>query len=93
MRFISNFTRELCRILGIKQNISTAYHPQTDGQSEQTNQSLEQYLRIVCRKDQHAWAEWLPLVQYVHTQLMAIQYDEENPLQINPQIYPECPPT
>src|SRR6267142_4444102 len=63
--FTSNFTKELCRILGIKQNISMAYHPQTDGQSERTNQSLEQYLRIVCGKDQHAWAEWLPLVQYV----------------------------
>ena len=65
MWFISNFTKELCRILGIKQNISTAYHPQTDGQSKCTNQSLEQYLRIVCRKDQHTWAEWLPLAQYV----------------------------
>src|SRR6267142_958018 len=64
-RFTSNFTKELCRILGIKQNISTAYHPQTDGQSERTNQSLEQYLRIVCGQDQHTWAEWLPLAQYV----------------------------
>src|SRR6267142_1683051 len=36
-----------------------------DGQSERTNQSLEQYLRIVCGQDQHAWAEWLPLTQYV----------------------------
>src|SRR6267142_658569 len=35
-----------------------------DGQSERTNQSLEQYLRIVCGQDQHAWAEWLPLAQY-----------------------------
>jgi Integrase zinc binding domain len=43
-RFTSNFTTELCKTLGIKQNISTPYHPQTDGQSEQTNQSLEQYL-------------------------------------------------
>src|SRR6266850_4280974 len=42
-----------------------AYHPQTDGQSECTNQSLEQYLRIVCGKDQHAWAEWLSLAQYI----------------------------
>jgi len=64
--FTSNFTKELCRILGIKQNISTAYHPQTDGQSERTNQLLEQYLHIVCGKDQHAWAEWLPLAQYIH---------------------------
>jgi len=63
--FTSNFTKELCCILGIKQNISTAYHSQTDGQSEHTNQSLEQYLQIVCGKDQHAWAEWLPLAWYV----------------------------
>jgi Chromo (CHRromatin Organisation MOdifier) domain len=41
-----------------------AYHPQTDGQSEQTNQSLEQYLRMVCANDQHSWAGWLPLAQY-----------------------------
>ena len=41
-RFTSTFSRELCRTLGITQNISTAYHPQTDGQSERTNQRLEQ---------------------------------------------------
>ena len=45
-RFTSRFTRELCNILGIKQNISTAYHPRTDGQSERTNQWLEQYLHF-----------------------------------------------
>ena len=33
-RFTSKFRRELCRLLGIQQNISTAYHPRTDGQSE-----------------------------------------------------------
>ena len=43
-RFTSAFTKELCRTLRIDQNISTAYHPQTDGQSERTNQWLEQYL-------------------------------------------------
>ncbi len=45
MQFISMFTRTLCETLGIKQNISSAYHPQTDGQSERNNQWLEQYLR------------------------------------------------
>jgi Integrase zinc binding domain/RNase H-like domain found in reverse transcriptase/Chromo (CHRromatin Organisation MOdifier) domain len=64
-RFTSNFTTELCRILGVRQNISMAYHPQTDGQSERTNQSLEQYLRMVCANDQNSWAEWLPLAQYM----------------------------
>jgi hypothetical protein len=40
----SKFTTDLCRLLDIHQNISTAYHPQTDGASERTNQTLEQYL-------------------------------------------------
>jgi Integrase zinc binding domain len=39
--FTSNFTTKLCHLLGIKQNISMAYHPQTNGQSECTNRSLE----------------------------------------------------
>ena len=58
------FSRELCRALGITQNISTAYHPQTDGQSERTNQRLEQYLRIFINYHQQTWASLLPLVQY-----------------------------
>jgi len=64
--FASNFSRELCDILKIRQNISTAYHPQTDGQSERTNQSLKQYLRLYCGSRQNDWAHWLPLVQYTH---------------------------
>ena len=63
-RFTSVFSRELCRTLGISQNISTAYHPQTDGQSECTNQCLEQYLRIFVNYHQQNWASLLPLVQY-----------------------------
>jgi hypothetical protein len=44
--FTSSFFRELCRVVGAVQNLSTAYRPQTDGQSERTNQRLEQYIRI-----------------------------------------------
>ena len=43
-RFVSKFTHELCKIVGIEQNISTAYHPRMDGQSECTNQWLETFL-------------------------------------------------
>ena len=63
-RFTSTFSRELCRTLGITQNISTAYHPQTDGQSECTNQQLEQYLHIFIDYHQQNWASLLPLAQY-----------------------------
>jgi hypothetical protein len=62
--FTAMFTKELCQMLGIKQNISMAYHPQTDGQSEHTNQSLEQYLRLYCRTQQEQWAQWMPVTQY-----------------------------
>ncbi len=58
--------KELCKNLNIKQNISTAYHLQTDGQSERTNQWLEQYLRIFGNGAQTDWSKWLPLAQYTH---------------------------
>ena len=62
--FTSTFSRELCCTLGITQNISTAYHTQTDGQSKRTNQRLEQYLRIFVDYHQQNWASLLPLAQY-----------------------------
>jgi hypothetical protein len=65
-RFTSGFTTELCKVLGIKQNISSAYHPQTDGQSERANQSVEQYLRLYVNEQQDDWAKWLPMAQYTH---------------------------
>ena len=58
--------RELCRILGIQQNISTAYHPRTDGQSEQTNQWLETYLRFFVNYQQDDWVQYLPLAEFAH---------------------------
>jgi len=42
-QFVSNFMRDLNKLLGIQTNISTAYHPQTDGQTERVNQEIEQY--------------------------------------------------
>jgi hypothetical protein len=62
--FTSSFFRELCRVTGTIQNLSTAYRPQTDGQSEQTNQRLEQYLRIFTVFEQDNWADLLALAQY-----------------------------
>jgi hypothetical protein len=65
-RFASKFTHELCKLLGIQQNISTAYHPQTDGQSERSNQWLEKYIRFWVNKRQNDWAQYLPLVEFAH---------------------------
>ena len=64
-RFTSSWFKELCRALGVAQNLSTAYHPQTDGQSERTNQTMEGLLRIFCNHQANDWAKWLSLVQYI----------------------------
>jgi hypothetical protein len=65
-RFTSHFAKELCCLLDIEQNISTTYHPQTDGPSERTNQWLEQYLQVYCNFQQDNWSTLLPMAQYVH---------------------------
>jgi len=46
VQFVAEIMRELNNLLGIQMKLSTAYHPQTDGQTERINQELEQYLRI-----------------------------------------------
>jgi hypothetical protein len=55
----------LCQVLlDIKMDYSTAYHPETDGQMERTNQTLEQYLRIYGTYNQDDWAEQLPTAEF-----------------------------
>ncbi len=65
-KFASRFIRGLCKGTGTTQNISTAYHPQTDGQSERTNQWLEQYLRFWVNERQDNWHSYLPLAEFAH---------------------------
>lgn len=61
--FTSQFWREFLLFLGIKQRLSTAYHPQSDSQSEVLNRCLEHYLRCFCWQRPYDWAQWLPLVK------------------------------
>ena len=65
-RFTSKFIQELCRTLGIQQNISSAYHPWTDGQSERNNQWVETYLCFFVNHQQTDWAAHLPTAEFVH---------------------------
>jgi hypothetical protein len=46
--------------------LSTAFHPQTDGQTERLNQTLEQYLRSYVNQQQDNWVELLPLAQFAY---------------------------
>jgi transposase InsO family protein/predicted aspartyl protease len=63
-QFVSNFMRDLNKLLGIQTNISTAYHPQTDGQTERVNQEIEQYLRLFVNYRQDDWVDWLPMAEF-----------------------------
>jgi hypothetical protein len=65
-RFVSHFSKALCSQLNIQQNVSTAYHPQTDGLSECKNQWIEQFLRLITMGDQEGWSQWLPIATAVH---------------------------
>ncbi|GLB41135.1 putative retrotransposable element tf2 155 kda protein type 1-like [Lyophyllum shimeji] len=63
-QFVAEFTQELYRLLGIKLSTSTAYHPQSDGQTERVNQELEQYLRVFCNERQDDWDDLLPEAEF-----------------------------
>jgi len=65
-KFSGEFWESLCKSLGIKRKMSTAYHPQTDGQTERTNQTLEGYLRNFVNYDQNDWYQLLPLAEYAY---------------------------
>ncbi|KAE8261740.1 hypothetical protein A4X09_0g7610 [Tilletia walkeri] len=60
VRFTSEFWRTLVDRLGIHHAMSTAYHPQTDGQVERLNQQLAALLRHTVAIDQHDWPDMLP---------------------------------
>lgn len=64
--FTSAFWTEVCYQLKVKRRLSTAFHPQTDGQTERQNQCLEQYLRMFINEQQDDWASQLPAAEFVY---------------------------
>lgn len=63
-QFVSDFWYELCKLGGTQAILSTAYHPETDGQTERANAILEQYLRAYVAFLQDDWAMWLPSAEF-----------------------------
>src|SRR5882724_8821810 len=64
--FISRFWQSLCQLLDTKVNLLTAYHPETDGQTEWVNQILEQYLWVYVNYQQDDWVNLLPLADFAY---------------------------
>ena len=65
-QFAAGVMRELNEMLGINSKLSTAFHLQTDGQTERMNQKLEQYLRMFIDYQQEQWLEWLGTAEFTY---------------------------
>lgn len=62
--FTSSLWQELFKLTETTLNMSSAYHPQTDGQTECLNQCLETYLRCMVHSCPQKWAQWIPLAEF-----------------------------
>src|SRR5882724_6157848 len=65
-QFVSNFTHNLSQLLGIKVATSTAYHRQTNGQTEQVNQEVKQFLQPFINQCQDDWHKWLSIAEFAY---------------------------
>ena len=63
-QFISDFWKQLCQRLKTVARLSTAHHPETDGQTENANKNLEIYLRHFTNYLQNDWASYLPIAEF-----------------------------
>jgi transposase InsO family protein len=95
-QFASKFWRRLFEVLGVDIRLSTAFHPETDGSTEVTNQVMEQYLRIFCNFKQNDWFHYLPLAELTYnnsvnstTQLTPFYAESD----IHPLFDPAIPPS
>ncbi|SJL06733.1 uncharacterized protein ARMOST_10075 [Armillaria ostoyae] len=81
-------------MLNIMQNASTAFHPQTDGQTECINQEVKKYLQIFINHQQDDWADWLLLAEFAHNNWAHLATGR-SPFMIlyrrNPHIVPDSP--
>lgn len=62
--FVSNFWQELFAAMGTTLKLSSAYHPQTDGQTERVNQCIKMYLRCMTGHKPAEWSNWIPLAEW-----------------------------
>ena len=65
-KFTSNFWRAIFEATGTQLSFSTAYHPQTDGQTERVNQIIEDMLRAYCMREPIKWTRYLYLVEFAY---------------------------
>ncbi len=93
-QFVSQFMKELYRMLNITLNVSMAFHPQTDGQPARVNQEVEKYLWIFINHRQTDWSDWLLLAEFAHNNHIH-SATKRSPFMVlygrNPQLLPDSP--
>ena len=65
-QFASKFMEDFIQVLGTKRKLSTAYHPQTDGQTERINQEIGTFLQHYVNYKQNNWTEWLAMAEFAY---------------------------
>lgn len=99
-QFISQFWRELSVRLDVALRPSSAFHPETDGQTERINSLVEQYLRAFVSFHQDDWVRWLPLAEFAGNNVVSettgmspffANYGYNPQMGVEPR--PPCPPT
>jgi hypothetical protein len=65
-QFTSEFWAELLYQLKVERKLSTAFHPQTDGQTERNNSTIEQYIRCYTNYEQDDWVRLIPLAEFAY---------------------------
>ena len=87
-RFTSKFWTSLMQLLQVKLNLSTAFQPETDGQTEWVNQTLEQYLRSYCSYQQDDWVSLLPFAEHAYNTSIS-ESAKASPFEINYGFSPQ----
>jgi transposase InsO family protein len=97
--FTSTMWQSLFKAMGVQLHLTSAYHPQTDGQTERVNQCLENYLRCMCFNSPKRWHYWLSLAEWwyntsFHTSLQMTPFQALYgfpPPMVAEVILPDCP--
>jgi len=87
-KFGGELWEALCKKLAVKRKMSTAYHPQTDGQTERVNQLLGEYLRIFVNYNQDDWYHLLPIAEYAYNNSITAAHDM-TPFFANNRYHPQ----
>ena len=93
--FVSHFFWSLGKALDMRLHFASSYHSEGDGQTERSNQTLEQYLRIYCNYQQDNWADLLPLVEFAYNNAPSATtgvspFFANKGYHPNISVYPEC---